>query len=150
MLLDTSLINTQQYSVRIKDKVEQSRERSRVLLYISVLELLQKELSGRPRLRSPTIHYTTHFLTVNITLQMHYMDTACQTLLYGCTTWTLTKRIEEKLACIAEECYQLYWTNPGSNIPQKSCSITYLQSLKLSKKDGQDMWDTAEEVRINS
>ena len=28
MLLDTSLLNTQQYKVRIKGKVEQSRERS--------------------------------------------------------------------------------------------------------------------------
>ena len=29
MVLDTSLLNTQQYMVRIKGKVEQSRERSR-------------------------------------------------------------------------------------------------------------------------
>ena len=28
MILDTSLLNTQQYKVRIKGKVEQSRERS--------------------------------------------------------------------------------------------------------------------------
>ena len=28
MVLDTSLLNTQQYKVRIEDKVEQSRERS--------------------------------------------------------------------------------------------------------------------------
>ena len=28
MVLDTSLLNTQQYKVRIKSKVEQSRERS--------------------------------------------------------------------------------------------------------------------------
>ena len=37
MLLDTSLLNTQQYKVRIKGKVEQSRERSSALLYILVL-----------------------------------------------------------------------------------------------------------------
>ena len=36
MLLDTSLLNTQQYKVRIKGKVEQSRERSRALHYASV------------------------------------------------------------------------------------------------------------------
>ena len=36
MVLDTSLLNTQQSKVRIKDKVEQSRERSRALLYTSV------------------------------------------------------------------------------------------------------------------
>ena len=36
MVLNTSLLNTQQYKVRIKGKVEQSRERSSALLYISV------------------------------------------------------------------------------------------------------------------
>ena len=36
MVLDTSLLNTQQYKVRIKGKVVQSRERSSVLLYASV------------------------------------------------------------------------------------------------------------------
>ena len=36
MLLDTSLLNTQQYKVRIKGKVEQSRERGSTLPYNSV------------------------------------------------------------------------------------------------------------------
>ena len=36
MVLDTSLLNTQQYKVRIKDKVEQSREMSSALPNISV------------------------------------------------------------------------------------------------------------------
>ena len=36
MVLDTFLLNTQQYNVRIKGKVEQSRERSSALPYISV------------------------------------------------------------------------------------------------------------------
>ena len=36
MVLDTSLLNTQQYKVRIEGKVEQSRERSSTLPYISV------------------------------------------------------------------------------------------------------------------
>ena len=36
MLLDTSLLNTQQYKVRIKVKVEQSWERSGALTYTSV------------------------------------------------------------------------------------------------------------------
>ena len=33
MVIDTSLLNTQQYKVRIKGKVEQSRERSSALPY---------------------------------------------------------------------------------------------------------------------
>ena len=36
-VLDASLLNTQQYKLRIKDKVEQSREMSSALPYISVL-----------------------------------------------------------------------------------------------------------------
>ena len=36
MVLDTSLLNTQQYKVRIKGKVKQSRERSSTLPYTSV------------------------------------------------------------------------------------------------------------------
>ena len=37
MVFDTSLLNIQQYKVRIKGKVEQSRERSSALFYTSVL-----------------------------------------------------------------------------------------------------------------
>ena len=36
MVLDTSFLNTQQYKVRIKGKVEQSREKSSTLPYTSV------------------------------------------------------------------------------------------------------------------
>ena len=36
MVLDASLLNTQHYKVRSKGKVEQSRERSSILLYTSV------------------------------------------------------------------------------------------------------------------
>ena len=37
MVLCASLLNTQQYKVRIKGKVEQSRERSSAILYTSLL-----------------------------------------------------------------------------------------------------------------
>ena len=36
MVLDASLLNTQHYKVQIKDKVEQSRERSRAFPYTLV------------------------------------------------------------------------------------------------------------------
>ena len=55
MVLDTSLLNTQQYKVCIKGKVEKSRERSSALPDTSVYSLLKRETSGRPRLRSPTL-----------------------------------------------------------------------------------------------
>ena len=37
MILDTYLLNTQQYKVRIEGKEEQSKERSSALPYISLL-----------------------------------------------------------------------------------------------------------------
>ena len=37
MILDATLLNTQQYKLRIKGKVEQSKEWSSALLYSSVL-----------------------------------------------------------------------------------------------------------------
>ena len=62
-----------------------------------------------------------------------------------CTTWTLTKCKEKKL-----ECYEPYWINPGSNIPQNSSyTVTYLPSLKSFKSDELDMQDTAGEVRAS-
>ena len=39
MVLYTSLLNTQQYKVCIKGKVEQSRERSSALIYICVVAI---------------------------------------------------------------------------------------------------------------
>ena len=42
MVLDTSLLNTQQYKVRIGGKVEQSRERSNALPYTSVVVAIEK------------------------------------------------------------------------------------------------------------
>ena len=46
MVLDAALLNTQHYKVRIKGKVEQSRERSNPG---------KREPSGNPRLRSLTL-----------------------------------------------------------------------------------------------
>ena len=39
MVLDISLVNTQQYKVRIKGKVEQSRERSSIPLHLGVVAI---------------------------------------------------------------------------------------------------------------
>ena len=50
MVLDAALLNTQHYKVRIKGKVEQSREWSCALPYTSVWKLLKREPSGNPRL----------------------------------------------------------------------------------------------------
>ena len=47
MVLDTSLLNTQQYKVRIKGKMKQSRERSSTLPYNSVVAI-EKRAFGLP------------------------------------------------------------------------------------------------------
>ena len=47
---------------------------------------------------------------------------------------------EESFTAIAQECYELYWTNPGTNSSQESsCMATYYPSQKPSKLDEQDM-----------
>ena len=52
----------------------------------------------------------------------------------------LQSAYEKSLMAIAQQCYELYWTSPGSNIPWKSsCTATYLPSLKPLKSDKQDM-----------
>ena len=48
MVLDTALLNTHHYKVRIKGKVEQSSQHLGVVA-------IEKEPSGRPRIRSPSL-----------------------------------------------------------------------------------------------
>ena len=55
--LDAALLNTHHNKVKIKGKVEQSREWSSALSYLTVLKLLKRVPSGAPRLRSSTTIY---------------------------------------------------------------------------------------------
>ena len=66
MVLDTSLLNAQRYKVRIKGKVEQSRERSSAFRYTLVWQLLKREPSCRPRLQSPTLHIYIYIYIYNV------------------------------------------------------------------------------------
>ena len=52
MVLNTSLLNTQQYKVRIKGKVEQSEERSSALPYTSVVVAIEKGAFWSPILHN--------------------------------------------------------------------------------------------------
>ena len=71
-------------------------------------------------------------------------------LLYRCTTWTLTKRLEKNFTT-TQECCEQYWTSPGGNTQQSSSyTVTYHPSRKLSKLDEPDMQDTAVEVGTSS
>ena len=57
MVLDASLLNTQHYKVRIKGKVEQSRERSSAPPTPWCSKLSKREPSGHPRLYIHTDMY---------------------------------------------------------------------------------------------
>ena len=89
-------------------------------------------------------------------------------LLYGCTTWMLTKRLKKLdgdyarmllTKCMEQKARLQLHKNAVSCIeqvleakpPQKSsCTATYHPSRKLSQLDEPDMWDTAGEIRMNS
>ncbi len=72
-------------------------------------------------------------------------------LLYGCTTWTLTKRIEKKLDSNYTRMRQAILNNPGGSTPQSSSyTVTYHPSRKLSNLDETDMWVITGEVRTNT
>ena len=68
-------------------------------------------------------------------------------LLYGCTSWTLTKRMKKRLdgsyTRIMRTILEKSWRkHPQSN----SCTVTYLLSRNLSKIDEPYMRDTAVKV----
>ena len=72
-------------------------------------------------------------------------------LLYGCTTWTLTKRLE-KLDGNYSRMLRAILNRPGGK-PHKAPTIysaTYLPSRKLFKLDEPDMQDTAGEAGTSS
>ena len=68
-------------------------------------------------------------------------------LLYGCTTWTLTNRFEKKSH---GNCLLFGMHHWSSNPQNNNCLATYFPSLKLSKKEEQDMLHTAGLVWTNS
>ena len=68
MVLNVSLLNTQHYMVRIKGKIEQSRERSSTLPYTSVSLLSKSETWGSP---STTVANFTYSVGRYIHLCIH-------------------------------------------------------------------------------
>ena len=72
-------------------------------------------------------------------------------LLYGCTTWTLTKLLEKKLDSNYTRMLRAILNNPGSNTQLgTNYTVTYHLSRKLYKLDEPDMPDTAGEARTRS
>ena len=72
-------------------------------------------------------------------------------LLYACTTWTLTKRVEKKLDGNYTGMLRAILNNPDGNTPQgTNYTTTYLPSRKLSKLDEPVMLDTAGKAGASS
>ena len=68
MVLDASVLNTQHYKVRIKEKVEQSRERSSALpLHLGVVAI-EKGAFGSPLTIVANFTYLFHFHNQSISL----------------------------------------------------------------------------------
>ena len=57
MILDTALLNTQQYKVRIKGKVEQSKEWSSTLPYTLVVVAIEKGAFGSPSTKGRQLYF---------------------------------------------------------------------------------------------
>ena len=72
-------------------------------------------------------------------------------LLYGCTTWTLTKRLEKNLDGNYTRMLRAILNNSlRQHTTRFNCTATFLLSRKLFKLDEPDMQDTAGEARTNS
>ena len=72
-------------------------------------------------------------------------------LLYGCTIWTLTKRIEKNLDGNYTRMLCVVLDKSRSSIQQNSHYMaTYLPSQKLFKLDKQYIWSTIGKTKSNS
>ena len=72
-------------------------------------------------------------------------------LLYGCITWTLTKRLEKKLDGNYTRMLRAILNKSWQQHPTRNnYTVTYHLSRKLSKLDEPDMTDTAGEAGTNS
>ena len=78
---------------------------------------------------------------------VRFQTVVMSVLLYSCTTWTITKRLEKKLD-------KSDWTNPRSSCLQNSCSTTNYQFsfsyIYIYIPILQTMLGVAEEERTNS
>ena len=79
-----------------------------------------------------------------------FQATVVSILLYGCTTWTLTKRPEKKLDGNYTRMLRAILNKSWRQHPTRHhCTATCLLSRKLFKLDEPDMQDTAGEAGTN-
>ena len=84
-------------------------------------------------------------------MKRSFFPAAVVSILYGCTTWTLTKRMEKNLDGNYTRMLRAILNKLVAAPPQSSsCTATYRPPRKLYKLDEPDMQDTAGEVGTNS
>ena len=114
----------------------------------------EKDINSRPAKVRTAIDWRSVIWKSDLTDEIKrsfFQVAVVSILLYVCTIWTLTKRIEKKHDDNYTRTLEQYWTNPGGNTPQNSSYIATDQtSRKLSKLDEPDMRDTAGKVRTKS
>ena len=86
---------------------------------------------------------------LTVTMKRSFFQAAVMLiLLYGCTKWTLTKRMEKKLDSNYTRMLRAILNRSWKQNPIiSSCTATYHPSWKLFKLDEPDMQDTAGEVK---
>ena len=82
MVLDTSLLNTQQYKVRIKGKVEQSMERNSALPYTSGVVAIEKGAFGSPSTKVVDYYFSYAKNAFAIDLESFYIRLDSRNNLY--------------------------------------------------------------------
>ena len=119
-----------------------------------------------PPFQSPTLNAWS-FLSCNVNLAVYdfvwksdltdkmkhsfFQVVVMSILLYGCTTWTLTKRLEKKLDNNYTRMLRAILNKSWRKHPKSTnYTATYLPSRKLSKLDEPDMQDTAGETGTSS
>ena len=56
----------------------------------------------------------------------------------------------KSLTAIAQECYELYWTNPGGNIPQNNCHLPPIsKTIQIRRTRYAGHWWRSEDKLIN-
>ena len=104
MIRDAVLLNSQHYKVRIKGKVEQSREKSSALPYTHVQLLMKRKTSGLPKLRSPTYIYIYIFFFHHTTCGSTCDTLASSAANQGDNTVSVALRLE-----LPKLCYHPGW-----------------------------------------
>ena len=91
------------------------------------------------------------FISIYLSIRRFYLAAVVSILLYGCTTWTLTKQLMKKLDGNYTRMLRAILNKSWRQHPTRTNNtVTCLSSRKLYKLDEPDTQDTAGEASTNS